>query len=212
MEIFLSRLVLLPAVLSAFVINGFFSAYTATKLGDPTSRIKGKLTLSPRVHTDMVGTLLFLLTGFGWTPALDVNPRYFKKQKRDSIITVLSGSFANFIFAFFAYIIAKILAIISLGGFWEPLHFIVDSIVELNIWLGLFCLIPIPPLNGFLILEKLLPTRYFRALDFLQQYGFILVVFLSITHVIHNFLNPLYLIILNTIHYTVYYLFGLFGL
>lgn len=201
MESFLNNIALLPAAISAFVINGFVTAYTATKLGDPTSRIKGKLTLSPRVHIDLLGMLLFVTTNFGWTKPLEVNPRYFKNQKRDSIITVLSGSLANFVLALFASILAKILTVLPLSGFWQPLYSIVLSIASFNVWLGLFCLLPIPPLNGFLILEKLLPTKYFRILEFLQQYGFILVFFLSIIGVTRAIIYPFYNAIAHIINF-----------
>lgn len=193
----------LPAVLLAFVVNGFAIAYTATKLGDPTSRIKGKLTLSPKAHTDILGTLLFASVGFGWAKSIEVNPRYFKDKQRDSVITTLSGSIANFVFAFLACILLKIFYNANLGDFWAPLVGILNEIVELNIWLGLFCLIPLPPFNGFLILEQLLPTRYFYVLDFLQRYSTIILVFLAITHIITWILGPIYVRLYNAMIYLV---------
>ncbi|MBP5426739.1 MAG: site-2 protease family protein [Clostridiales bacterium] len=200
----------LPALLSVFVINGYIMAYTATKLGDPTPRIKGRLSLSPKAHIDFIGFLFLLATGFGWGPCMDINPRYFKNPRRDSVITVLAGSLGNFVLAFFACLLRRILLGFPLNVFWDPLLEILRLIMLSNILLGLFFLLPIPPLNGFLILEKLLPVKYFRLIQFLQNYGFIVLIFLMLSRISCIIINPFFQVITIFIQGTVNFLFNVF--
>ena len=169
MDIIRNKLIVIPGALLAFVVRGFARAYTSDKLGDPSPRMMGKLNLSPRSHIDPMGFLLIILFGFGWNKPVFTDSRYYKNPKKGSILVALSGTVGNFILAFVCLLLYKLLGrfIISFE-FTAPLLIMLKCAVLINISLGLFFLIPLPPLDGFDILQVLVSYKHYKLIEFLQ--------------------------------------------
>ncbi len=161
----LELLIRAVCVLLAISIHEMAHGFGAYLLGDKTAKYMGRLSLNPLRHLDPIGSLCLLLFGFGWAKPVMVNPGYFKKPKRDMALTALAGPLSNFIVAYLAMLIFKILSVAGLlvyGSFWAELIVqFLSTLIVLNIGLGVFNLIPIPPLDGSKIFLPLLPSRLY---------------------------------------------------
>lgn len=197
---------MIPVMLIAFTVHELAHGYTAYKLGDPTARNFGRLTLNPVKHLDPAGVLLMLFVGFGWAKPVPVNPRYFKKPKRDLALTSIAGPVSNIILAFAGVLISHIIAALANNFFKETTpYFLVlfvsfvmyffDIFVYLNLSLAFFNLIPIPPLDGSKILDLVLPPKASYYYSQISRFGFIILLVLLQTPVLRT---PLSLIIENT--------------
>lgn len=146
-------------------------ALAAYKLGDPTARNMGRLTLNPLKHLDLMGTLLLLLVGFGWAKPVPVNPRNYRNPKRDDIIVSLAGITSNLLLAFLATPI-YMLTIKHGSNIALVVSWFICAFIQTNIVLALFNLIPISPLDGSHVLEDLLmPVCGPKPFLWLRQYG-----------------------------------------
>lgn len=146
-------------------------ALAAYKLGDPTARNMGRLTLNPLKHLDLMGTLLLLLVGFGWAKPVPVNPRNYRNPKRDDIIVSLAGITSNILLAFLATPI-YVLTIKHGSNIALIVSWFIYAFIQTNIVLALFNLIPISPLDGSHVLEDLLmPVCGPKPFLWLRQYG-----------------------------------------
>lgn len=160
----LELLLTLPAVLLSLSVHEYFHAYAAHKLGDPTQKFMGRLTLNPIKHIDPFGFLALLLFRFGWAKPVRVDSRFFKNHKRDMALTALAGPASNFALAFiFSFVFAflnRIGVMFSLNSTpFTIFATIIYLMVPINLGLGVFNLIPIPPLDGSKILYSFLPNR-----------------------------------------------------
>ena len=167
----LQLLYALPAILIGLTVHEWAHAYAAYRLGDPTARNLGRMTLNPIAHIDLIGFLMLILVGFGWAKPVPVNPRNFKNYKRDDIIVSLAGIITNLITAFlFSFV--YVAGILKWGlGTNEAFLTIFGSIITINLALAIFNLIPIYPLDGSHVLEALLIRKIPRFFMFLRQYG-----------------------------------------
>ena len=175
----LQLLYTLPAILIGLTVHEWAHAYAAYRLGDPTARNLGRMTLNPLAHVDIFGFLMLILVGFGWAKPVPVNPRNFKNYKRDDIIVSLAGIFTNLVVAFlFSFV--YVAGILKWGlGTNEAFSTIIGSVITINLALALFNLIPIYPLDGSHVAESLLMRKIPRVFLFLRQYGqYILLVLL----------------------------------
>jgi len=179
-QILLEILYRVPAVIVALSFHEWAHAYAAFKLGDPTARNFGRMTLNPFAHIDPIGFVLMLLVRFGWAKPVPVNIRNFKKPRRDDIIVSLAGVTVNLVLAF-----------LSLGVLGLLLHFgiyndiawnIVMNFCFINLGLMVFNLIPIPPLDGYHVLQNALMRRtsvkFFMTLE---RYGSIILIVLLVS-------------------------------
>lgn len=149
-------LVFLPAVLVALALHEAAHAYTADRLGDPTPRRLGRVTLNPLVHLDPMGTLLLAVVHFGWGKPVPVDPRYFNQPRRDMMLVALAGPLANI-----ATAIIFALSLRLLDHTLTPLVYAaIDALVLISLLLAVFNLLPIPPLDGSKILVGLLPDEW----------------------------------------------------
>jgi Zn-dependent protease len=178
----------LLCVLLILTIHEFAHGYTAYKLGDNTAKNMGRLSLNPLRHLDPFGAVCIVLFHFGWAKPVPINPRNFKNPKRDFAITAIMGPIANiimaFISAFFYVMLVTVFKDTLLGAtaFGSILVTVVNFVYifhSINIGLGIFNLIPIPPLDGSRILNAILPSRiYFKIMRYERKIYWALVAWL----------------------------------
>ena len=150
----------LIAIIFALTIHEFAHALMATLQGDPTPKLMGRLTFNPLAHVDMTGFLALLLVGFGWGKPVPVNPVYFKNKKWGDTLVAFAGPLANFISIIIFGIILKILISTTYLGPDNLLIMFLFFMIMINVVLGIFNLIPIPPLDGSHILFNILPSQF----------------------------------------------------
>ncbi len=181
-----SMVATLLAVLMAITFHETAHGYIAYRLGDPTAKNAGRLTLNPIAHLDPIGALMMFVFGFGWAKPVPVNPFYFEGDRTKGMMLVsVAGPLTNLIISFAAYFIY-----VAGSGFAAIpfLSIFLSTTVTLNIYLAVFNLIPIPPLDGSKILAGLLPkATAYKFLNTVEQYGFLilmLLIFFNITDMI----------------------------
>ncbi len=175
-----SLLLSLPAFILALSVHEYAHAKAADRMGDPTPRLAGRLTLEPWAHLDPIGTVLLVLYRFGWAKPVPINPRNFRDPRRGLLTVSLAGPLSNFaLSAAAALLVAFRVGSWPLLGLIPHLTEIVLYIFVLNLYFGVFNLIPIPPLDGSKVLMALLPGRQAYAFSRIEPYGpIILIVFL----------------------------------
>ena len=189
-----SLLTILPRIISSIIII-FFTlpmhewghAFVADKLGDPTPRYQGRLTLNPFAHIDYFGALMILLVGIGWAKPVQTNSRYFKNIKRDVALTAAAGPLMNIILAFIFMILSNLFYVLfnvssANVTLYEVVYFIFIYYIRINIYLAVFNLIPIPPFDGSKILFSFLPTNlYIKVMQYERYFKLIVLLFLFST-------------------------------
>ena len=180
---------ILSAIVVIFLtlpIHEWAHAFAASKLGDPTPRYQGRLTLNPFAHIDYLGAACILLAGFGWAKPVGVNTRYFNSPKRDMAITAFAGPLSNIVLAFISLVIINIFLLFtdlttSVAVFVFTMLF---YIAQINIGLAVFNLIPIPPLDGSRLLSAFLPDRLYYKLMQYERILYYVIIALIITSVL----------------------------
>ncbi|MBS5937066.1 site-2 protease family protein [Clostridium sp.] len=173
-----STLLSVPAVLIAFIVQGYGKALVADRLGDKTPRFQGRLSLNPTAHIDPIGFLLILICGFGWTKPVETNPSAYKRGYKDSIKVALAGPIANlitaFVFAFVSVIWVNTAYIIFPSVIVRLFIKIFYLVCAININLFIFNLIPIPGLAGFEIFKAVSPKNFYKYAGKLYEYQMII--------------------------------------
>ena len=199
----LSLLFSLPAILIALSFHEFAHAWVANKMGDPTAKNAGRLTLDPVKHLDLIGTICLILFRFGWAKPVPINPRNFKNPRRDEILVSLAGIGMNVLISFVAFgvmfwlIITKQVAVDSLPFYGllaatnanAIIFNIVNMMFLINVFFAVFNLIPIPPLDGFHIISAIFIRKAGQAVSVLYRYGFLILIILLFTGVINQLLT-----------------------
>ena len=177
-------LYMIPAIVIALSFHEFAHGLAAHWLGDDTARNFGRMTVNPRAHLDLYGTVCMLLFGFGWAKPVPFSMRNLKRPKRDSALIALAGPVMNFIVAFAAMIIYSFLLVFfskiateASARVYKIILEIVYMIYVLNLNLMVFNLIPIPPLDGSKVLFSLLPAKSYNFVLNFERYGFIIFLF-----------------------------------
>ena len=169
-------------------------AWTANRLGDPTARQLGRLSLNPVVHIDPIGTLLLpLLSAFspvpllGWAKPVPVDMRFLRHPRRDFMIIAAAGPISNLLQAF---ILAGLFRAIYPVGAAELIPSILKYAIQMNLTLAFFNLIPVPPLEGGNVLAGLVPESAARVLDQVRQFGFIALYALMLSGILEQLIMP----------------------
>jgi Zn-dependent protease len=191
MDYFLSILLLAPTMLFALTFHEYAHGWVANRLGDPTAKVLGRLSLNPLVHLDLFGTVLlplFLIVTrapfvFGWAKPVPIDPFNLRHPRKDMIWVGMAGPAANFLLALVSGLMIRLLGLFGFG-FGGPLDFvlmILACFVLINLVFSAFNLIPIPPLDGSRIVAGLLPLPLAMHYIQLERFGMILLILLFVT-------------------------------
>ncbi len=167
-------LIWLIALTLAITVHEFAHAFTADRLGDPTPRLMGRLTLNPLAHLDPLGTLMILLVRFGWGKPVEFDPFNLKNPRRDAALISLAGPVSNLLFAFILSLVIRLLP------FSLSILQLLYPIIILNIILAIFNLLPLHPLDGFKIVGGFLPEEQAKEWQTLERYGLFFLLLLLI--------------------------------
>lgn len=169
----MSTLLMMPAILIGLSFHEFAHAYVANKLGDPTPKFQGRVTVNPLAHLDPIGIICLIFLGFGWGLPVQINPRYFKNTRRDEFLVAISGVTLNFILAIVFAGMVKLIEVFALGFAMSSMGEIVIEVllyvVKINLVLMVFNLLPVPPLDGFNIITQVFNLKqnelYYKIYD-----------------------------------------------
>jgi Zn-dependent protease len=192
--LFSERILALPVLLFSIVVHEFAHAYAAYRAGDTTAASQGRLTLNPLAHIDPIGTVLIPLFQFfgpqglpliGWAKPVPVNPLRFRSSEWDIFVS-LAGPGSNFVLAAIAAVVLKV--VVMLGAAFtpamQPVFVVLMFFVAINVSLGVFNLIPIPPLDGSRVLYRILASARSPLADMyasLEQYGYFILILILVT-------------------------------
>ncbi len=184
MNYIIDKIVMIPMVLIALMFHELAHGWVSIRLGDPTPKYQGRMTLNPLAHLDPVGTLLMVLTGFGWAKPVEINPRYYRDPKKGMALTALAGPVTNFLLAVAAMLIYGVIFVIYLktgifANSMSSISYLVMRFVMLNLCFMVFNFIPIPPLDGSRILGVFLSNSAYFKLQQYERYSFIAIILLS---------------------------------
>ncbi|WP_110932113.1 site-2 protease family protein [Paenibacillus bouchesdurhonensis] len=189
----------LITLIIAFTVHEFSHAYFANKFGDPTARLQGRVTLNPAVHFDLLGVILLLIAGFGWARPVPVNRDNFDKPRQMGIIVSAAGPLSNLLLGFLGTMIYValsqfgILSMITNEILFNAVHnfFIIFNIM--NFFLFLFNLVPLPPLDGYRLLEDIVPDHVRIKLRQVEQWSILIFLVILIIPPLRNItIEPLY--------------------
>lgn len=195
--------IVLGVLLFSLTVHEAAHAWAADRLGDPTARLLGRLSLNPAVHIDPIGTLLLPVLAFstgapiiGWAKPVPVNVSRLPRGRRDFLLVAAAGPASNLVLAVGGAIVLRLIGPFESGvpetGFVEPVRLMADWTVRLNVLLAVFNMLPIPPLDGGNVLAGLLPERLATVYDRLRSFGFLVLYGLLLSGLLGAWLGPPY--------------------
>ena len=179
----------LPAVLWAITFHEFCHGYVAYRLGDPTPKLRGRLTLNPLAHLDPMGALMLLLFRFGWAKPVPIDTRYFRRPRRDIGLVSLAGAGGNLLTAVVCGLVVRLVPYPFVHNY--ALGLFIQLMILINIGLAVFNLIPIPPLDGSKLLYVLLPGRWMEGFFWLERYGMFVLMGLLFLGILPAIMSPI---------------------
>ena len=183
-------ILLSASLIISISIHEFAHAFVSSKLGDPTAKLLGRVTLNPLAHLDPLGTFLLLFAGFGWGKPVPFNPIYLKNPKRDAAIISFAGPASNFLLAILVSIVIRLTPQTGLGLF-TLIHYLLYMVAFYNLVLGFFNLIPIHPLDGFKVVNGFLPHELSIQWEQMAPYGIWILLTLIMTDTTSKVITPL---------------------
>lgn len=207
-----STLLTLPGLILALTVHEFAHAKMSDRLGDPTPEAQGRLTLNPTAHLDLWGTLFIVFAGFGWGKPVQIDERYYRNPARDTMLVALAGPLSNFIQSIFCFfVLGGILTFAKVeGAAMQILCSMIASAASINLTLGVFNLLPLPPLDGSKILRYFLHGRAREFLYTMEQYSMIILMVLFMTDLSGKIIFPIINLLGNGILWAVDAFWGLF--
>jgi len=168
---------------TVFPIHECAHGYVAHKLGDDTARLQGRLTLNPFAHLDLLGSILILFTGFGWAKPVPINPRNFKHPRQDMAISALAGPLSNVLVALIVIVVFKVFSLflsspsmryanISVSMI-NSIFTVLYIIISVNLYLAVFNMLPVPPLDGSRVFSVFLPDKVYFGIMRYERYIFL---------------------------------------
>lgn len=179
---------LATALLIALTLHEFAHGYVAYLFGDPTAKREGRLTLNPLRHLDLIGTLMIFLIGFGWAKPVPINQYNFRNPRLAGVLVSLAGPLSN-LFLCFLFLAIYQLAIPYKSTVVETFF---GTNILLNATLFLFNLIPLPPLDGYRIIEFLVAPKYREKLQQYEMYGVVFFLLLAVTPLGNYVFTPIF--------------------
>ncbi len=212
-EILIRLLSSLAVIFFTLPIHEWAHGFASTKLGDPTPRYQGRLTLNPFAHIDLMGAAGILLFGIGWAKPVQVNARYYKNPKWGMALVAFAGPLSNIILAFILLLFSNIVYFAGLTQFaiMYYVRMFLYYIALINISLAVFNLIPVPPFDGSRILFAVLPQKYYFQIMRYERYIFIAVFVIIYTGVLNLPLDILTNKLVDALYYLATIPFTLFG-
>ena len=183
----------LPPLLFALTVHELAHGWVAFRLGDPTAKMAGRLTMNPLKHLDPLGVLAFVIMKIGWAKPVPVDPRYFRNPQKDMLLVALAGPGANVLLALASALLARVLVSVPVLPLFvlQPLVGMLVASVWINIMLAVFNIIPIPPLDGSKVLMGVLPPEAARSFARIEPFGFFILLALFYTGVIGGLILPI---------------------
>lgn len=197
----------IPALLLAITFHEYAHGRMAYHFGDATAKWQGRLSLNPLRHLDPIGTIALLLFGFGWAKPVPINPYNFRDYRSGLLWVSLAGPLANFGLALAALFLRFIP--IKLGLYWAPYLQFTETLAVFNVLLGVFNLVPIPPLDGSKILAALAPDNIAGYIRRIEPYAPVLLMVLIFSGLIGRIIGPLYRHVLGAMATVVRLILGL---
>ena len=183
----------LPPLLFALTVHELAHGWVAFRLGDPTAKLAGRLTMNPLKHLDPLGVLAFVIMKIGWAKPVPVDPRYFRNPQKDMLLVALAGPGSNVLLAIASALLARVLVSVPVLPLFvlQPLVGMLVASVWINIMLAVFNIIPIPPLDGSKVLMGVLPPKAARSFARIEPFGFFILLALFYTGVIGALILPI---------------------
>ena len=196
LEWFIDKLLLLPGIIIGLSLHEFGHAIVSTKLGDPTPKAQGRVTLNPLAHIDPMGMLALFFAGFGWGVPVQINPSYYKHRRRDEALVAVAGVTMNLVIVVLTTIILRFIVHLApngllLGTTGGVILEILENIIVINIVLMFFNLLPVPPLDGFNIITQIFNLSKYQWYGPLYRNGFMILILLIVFNITGFILNPL---------------------
>ena len=196
-QLFIAFIVLLFSL----TVHEMAHAWTADRLGDPTARLLGRVSLNPLVHLDPIGTVVFpliaMVSGFpllGWAKPVPVNVRQLRREHTDYVLVAAAGPASNLVLAVIASSLLALMSVtpVTLGepNASAPIAALLSRAISINVLLAVFNMIPIPPLDGGNVLGGLLPRQFARQFDLIRPYGFLILYALMFTGKLEYLIVP----------------------
>lgn len=210
-----SILIGVPTTLLALTVHELAHGWVSSKLGDPTPRYQGRLTMNPLAHLDIIGTILMILTGFGWAKPVQINPNYYKNRTKGMALVAAAGPLANFILAFIGILVGYIIILLCLlAGVSNSVINSLESIVFIfafrNLCFMVFNLIPLPPLDGFKVAGLFIPNRIYYNILRYEQYVILVIMFLSLSGAFNSIIGTGVNFFMNMLFNAVWGILGIF--
>jgi len=183
-QTFINLLARVFIIFCVLPFHEYAHALLATKQGDPTAKLSGRLTLNPLAHIDPIGALMIIVAGFGYAKPVPVNVRNFKNKKKGMAITAVAGPLSNIILAFFSIIFMNIVFLMGKGTIVEVTLLFLYFNAIININLAVFNLLPIPPLDGSRLAAVIIPDKYYFKIMQNERYIMILILVLLFTGIL----------------------------
>ena len=191
----MQELMMLPAIIIGLSFHEYAHAKVAYKLGDPTPKMQGRVSINPMAHIDWIGFAALIFVGFGWGRPVEINPSNFRNRRTGELMVALAGVVMNLIIAVIFAVVAKIVLMAAgysfiSAGFGNILWTMIQNVIWINLVLMIFNLIPCPPLDGFSVVTELFNIKHTELYWKIYQYGNWILIALIVFHITDMILDP----------------------